>query len=144
MSNRILVVDDDASMRDLIAFRLRAGDYAIEMAEDAIAAGYAVLEATPDLIVCDIGLPHMNGLEFVAALRADPATHQLPVIFLTASDEHYAQAKQLGRTEYLLKPTRGDVLLSAVRKYLPQPAPLIPALFVQPDIALPRERDVAR
>ena len=119
MSYRILVVDDDASMRDLIAFRLRAADYAVELAEDAIAAGYEVLKAVPDLIVCDVGLPHMDGIEFVTALRADPATDAIPVVFLTATDEHYARAKQLGKTEYLLKPTRGDVLLGAVRKYLP-------------------------
>ena len=68
MSYRILVIDDDACMRDLVAFRLRAAGYAVEMADDAIAAGYAVLEAIPDLIVCDIQLPHMNGLEFAAAL----------------------------------------------------------------------------
>jgi DNA-binding response OmpR family regulator len=119
MSHRILIVDDDASMRDLIALHLRAADYSVEQAEDAIAAGYQVLESPPDLIISDIGLPHMNGLQFVAALRADPATDLIPVIFLTATDEHYGRAKQLGRTEYLMKPTRGDVLLGAVRKYLP-------------------------
>jgi DNA-binding response OmpR family regulator len=119
MSPRILIVDDDASMRDLIALHLRAADYRVEEAEDAIAAGYQVLKSPPDLIISDIGLPHMNGLDFVAALRADSATDLIPVIFLTATDEHYARAKQLGRTEYLMKPTRGDVLLGAVRKYLP-------------------------
>ena len=119
MSYRILIVDDDASMRDLIALHLRAADYSVDQAEDAIAAGYQVLQSPPDLIISDIGLPHMNGLQFVAALRADPATDLIPVIFLTATDEHYESAKQLGRTEYLMKPTRGDVLLGAVRKYLP-------------------------
>ena len=43
------------------------------MAEDAIAAGYAVLKAAPDLIVCDVAMPHMDGFELVAALRADDA-----------------------------------------------------------------------
>ena len=122
MSHKILIVDDDASMRDLIALHLRAADYRVEEAEDAISAGYQVLKTPPDLIVCDVQLPHMNGLEFVAALRADPATDSIPVIFLTATEEHYERAKQLGRTEYLMKPTRGDVLLSAVRKYLPPAA----------------------
>ena len=119
MSHKILIVDDDASMRDLIALHLRAADYRVEEAEDAIAAGYQVLKSPPDLIISDVGLPHMNGLDFVAALRADSATDRIPVIFLTATDEHYERAKQLGRTEYLMKPTRGDVLLGAVRKYLP-------------------------
>jgi DNA-binding response OmpR family regulator len=119
MSHKILIVDDDASMRDLIALHLRAADYRVEEAEDAIAAGYQVLKSPPDLIISDVELPHMNGLDFVAALRADPATDLIPVIFLTATDEHYERVRQLGRTEYLMKPTRGDVLLGAVRKYLP-------------------------
>ena len=131
MSQRILIVDDDASMRDLIALHLRAGSYRVEMAEDAIAAGYEVLKAPPDLIVCDINLPHLNGLDFVAALRADPATDFIPVIFLTATEEHYERAKQLGRTEYLLKPTRGDVLLGAVRKYLRSPSPYSSSLMLR-------------
>src|SRR5687767_15863183 len=119
MSHKVLIVDDDASMRDLIALHLRAADYRVEEAEDAIAAGYQVLKSPPDLIISDVELPHMNGLDFVAALRADPATDLIPVIFLTATDEHYERVMQLGRTEYLMKPTRGDVLLGAVRKYLP-------------------------
>ena len=119
MSHKVLIVDDDASMRDLIALHLRAADYRVEEAEDAIAAGYQVLKSPPDLIISDVELPHMNGLDFVAALRADPATDLIPVIFLTATDEHYERVRQLGRTEYLMKPTRGDVLLGAVRKYLP-------------------------
>jgi chemosensory pili system protein ChpA (sensor histidine kinase/response regulator) len=109
-------------MRALIALHLHAAHYRVEEAEDAIAAGYLVLQAPPDLIVCDVELPHMNGLDFVAALRADRATDFIPVIFMTATEEHYERAKQLGRTEYLMKPTRGDVLLGAVRKYLPAPA----------------------
>jgi chemosensory pili system protein ChpA (sensor histidine kinase/response regulator) len=122
MAHRILIVDDDPSMRALVALHLRAADYRVEEAEDAIAAGYQVLQAPPDLIVCDVELPHMNGLDFVAALRADRLTDSIPVIFMTATEEHYQRAKQLGRTEYLMKPTRGDVLLGAVRKYLPSPA----------------------
>jgi CheY-like chemotaxis protein len=119
MSLRILIVDDDASMRELIALQLSSGRYSVDMAEDALAASYAVVEEQPDLIICDVGLPCMDGIEFVTALRADPATDGIPVIFLTAGDENYERAKRLGRTEFLLKPTRGDVLLSAVRKYLP-------------------------
>ena len=119
MGYRILIVDDDPSMRDLVALHLRTVGYSVEMAEDAIAAGNAVLAAPPDLIICDIGLPRVDGLEFVAALRSDPATGRIPVIFLTAADEHREQAKLLGKTDYLLKPIRREVLLSALRRHLP-------------------------
>jgi CheY-like chemotaxis protein len=119
MRYKILVVEDDAAMRELLGMHLLAAGYAVEVAEDAIAAGYAVLKAPPDLIVCDIGLPHMDGLEFVAALRADPTIDLIPVVFLTASEESFEAARRLGTTEYLLKPARVDVLLGLVQKYLP-------------------------
>lgn len=124
MRYKILVVEDDASMRELLAMHLRAAGYAVETAEDAIAAGYAVLKAPPDLIVCDIGLPHMDGLEFVAALRADSTIGRIPVIFVTAIEEGFEHGKRLGKTEYLMKPVRADVLLGAVRRYLLVPMPV--------------------
>ena len=58
-------------MRELLRLHLSSAGYAVEVAEDAIAAGYAVLKAAPDLIVCDVAMPHMDGFELVAALRAD-------------------------------------------------------------------------
>jgi CheY-like chemotaxis protein len=114
-------------MRELLAMHLRAAGYAVKVVEDAIAAGYAVLKAPPDLIVCDIGLPHMDGLEFIATLRADPTIGRIPVIFVTALEEGFERGKQLGKTEYLLKPVRADVLLDAVCKFLPGRMPSAPS-----------------
>ena len=111
-------------MRELVVLHLRSTGYVVAEAEDAIAAGHAVLKAPPDLIVCDIGMPYMDGLEFVAALRADRAVGRIPVIFLTALDDGFERARELGSTEYLLKPLRVDVLLAAIAKHLPRHSPL--------------------
>jgi two-component system, OmpR family, response regulator len=118
---RILVVEDDESMRELLRLHLSSAGYAVEVAEDAIAAGYSVLKAAPDLIVCDVAMPHMDGFELVAALRADAGvSNQLPVIFLTAESEGADRARELDG-EFLEKPIRLEELLAAVSRHLPLP-----------------------
>ena len=118
---RILVVEDEESMRELLRLHLSSAGYAVEVAEDAIAAGYSVLKGAPDLLICDVAMPHMDGFELVAALRADSAvSKQLPVIFLTAESEADDRARELGG-EFLEKPIRLEELLKAVSRHLPRP-----------------------
>jgi len=114
------VVEDDESMRELLRLHLSSAGYAVEAAEDAIAAGYAVLKAAPDLIVCDVAMPHMDGFELVSALRADKAVPRVPVIFLT-SDADEGRARELAPSEFLSKPVRLEELLAAVTRHLPLP-----------------------
>jgi DNA-binding response OmpR family regulator len=119
--NRILVVEDDEAMRELLRLHLASAGYDVEAAEDAIAGGYAVLKGAPDLIVCDISMPHMNGFELVAALRADRSLPRMPVIFLTSADDGEGRARELGAAEYLRKPVRLEELLAAVNRHLKRP-----------------------
>jgi DNA-binding response OmpR family regulator len=121
MAGRILIVEDDEDMRELLRLHLSVAGYAVEVAEDAIAAGYAVLKGAPDLIVCDVEMPHMDGFELVAALRADAAVPRMPVIFLTSLDPHEAGGRDVGAAEYLQKPIRLEELLAAVARHLPRP-----------------------
>jgi CheY-like chemotaxis protein len=119
MARKILVVEDDESMRELLHLHLSSAGYAVEEAEDAITAGYALLKSPPDLIVCDVSMPHMDGIELIAALRADQALPKVPVIFLSSDAEGEGRARQLGVTEYLSKPVRLEELLAAVYRHLP-------------------------
>lgn len=121
MAGRILVVEDDEAMRELLRLHLSSAGYAVEVAEDAIAAGYAVLKSAPDLIVCDVAMPHMDGFELVAALRSDDTVARVPVIFLTSLAEGEARARELGAAEYLRKPVRLEELLAAVGRHLARP-----------------------
>jgi two-component system response regulator MprA len=121
MAAKILVVEDDEAMRDLLQLHLSSAGYAVELVEDAIAAGYAVLKGAPDLIVCDVQMPHMDGFEFVAALRADASLPRMPVIFLSAGDEDDGRARGLGVAEYLRKPIRLEELLAAIERHVPRP-----------------------
>jgi DNA-binding response OmpR family regulator len=122
MARRILVVEDDESMRELLRLHLSSAGFAVEVAEDAITAGYAVLKSPPDLIVCDVEMPHMDGFELVAALRADKALPRVPVIFLTSLAEGDTHARELAPSEYLRKPVRLEELLAAVSRQLPAKA----------------------
>ena len=71
MAAKILVVDDDESLCELLRMHLAAAGYEVSTAPDAISAGYQVLNHPPDLILSDINMPHMDGFEFVAALKSD-------------------------------------------------------------------------
>ncbi len=119
MTARILVVDDESSIRDLLGLHLRSAGYAVEVAEDAIVAGYRVLEQPPDLIICDVNMPYMDGFEFVAALKGDSTLPYIPVIFLTAREDGDMRGNELGAVAYVLKPVRVETLLRVVAQHLP-------------------------
>jgi DNA-binding response OmpR family regulator len=119
MAARILVVDDDENIRELLRLHLTAAGYEVELAADAIIAGYRVLKSPPDLIITDVSMPHMDGFEFVAALRADATLPRVPVIFLTSVEDGDARGRDLGAVGYVLKPVRSDRLLSLVAQHVP-------------------------
>ena len=98
---------------------LSAAGYSVLVAEDAIAAGYLVLRSPPDLIICDVNMPHMDGFEFVEALKADSTLPKIPVVFLTSYDEGDDRGKQLGAVGYITKPVRADRLLALVAQHVP-------------------------
>lgn len=119
MAASILVVDDDESIRELLRLHLTSAGYEVRVAEDAIAAGYEILRSAPDLIITDIAMPHLDGFEFVAALKADKTLPYIPVIFLTSTDDGDHRGKELGAVGYLTKPVRADHLLSMVAQHVP-------------------------
>ncbi len=123
-SAHILLVDDDALMRRSLAFNLEHAGYRVSTAanaEDALAMAGSDL---PDLVLLDIGLPGMDGLD---ALRQYRASFQIPVIFLTARHREIDQVLglELGADDYITKPFDLDVLLARIKAVLrrAQPAP---------------------
>jgi CheY-like chemotaxis protein len=91
----------------------------VNVAPDGIAAGYMVLRSPPDLILCDVSMPHMDGFEFIAALKADKGLPYIPVIFLTSMEEGDHRGKELGAVGYITKPVRADRLLALVAQHVP-------------------------
>lgn len=118
MPATILIVDDDESIRELLRLHLSGAGYTVQVAEDAIAAGYMVLRTPPDLIITDIVMPHMDGFEFIAALKADKSVPDIPVIFLTSVEDGDHRGKELGAVGYITKPVTADRLLAVVAAHI--------------------------
>ena len=118
MAAKILVVDDDDSLRELLRMHLASAGYEVSTAPDGISAGYQLLKNPPDLILSDINMPHMDGFEFVAALKADKTLPDIPVICRPSGEDGESRGKELGVVGYLTKPVRADRLLELVAKHV--------------------------
>ena len=119
---RILIVDDEPDTVELIEFNLRAGGYDISTAEDGAEAIRKARQATPDLIILDVMLPELDGLEVCKILRADPATSRIPVLMLTAKAAEVDRilGLELGARDYVTKPFSPRELILRVRNLLNQ------------------------
>jgi DNA-binding response OmpR family regulator len=118
MSKRILIVDDDALMRKSLAITLGQQGYTTMIAESAEAAIMVVRNTQPDLILLDIGLPGMDGLEALRAIRQQLAS--VPVIFVTARRRELDEivGLELGADDYITKPFDLDVLMAHIKAVL--------------------------
>ena len=101
-------------MRELLRLHLGNNGYQVTVAEDAMAAGHLVLQDRPDLMIVDVEMPYMNGYEFVAAIKADPSTRDIPVVFLTTDADVAEHAIKLRADAYLNKPIMANRLLEVV------------------------------
>ena len=114
---RIVVIDDDGVMRDLLDMHLRNAGYEVLSAEDAVAGGHLVIQTLPDLIICDVDMPYLNGYEFVAALKTHYTTRDIPIVFLTSNEDLDGRTTHLGAVAHLTKPVRADRLLEVVGRF---------------------------
>lgn len=117
----ILVVDDSLSMRRALNQFLQDAGFRVRLARDGIEAIQAVEEQSPDLLIVDLEMPRMNGLELTAHLRGRDATKALPVIMLTSRSmqKHRQQAELAGVNAYLTKPFQETELLETMEGVLP-------------------------
>ncbi|MEU6404286.1 SpoIIE family protein phosphatase [Streptomyces sp. NPDC046985] len=114
---RVLVADDNADMREYLARLFTGAGYEVETVTDGHEALRAVRGNAPDLVVSDVMMPGLDGLQLVAALRADPRTASVPVLLLSAraGQEASIEGLQAGADDYLVKPFAAAELLARVR-----------------------------
>ncbi len=119
---RILVVDDEPHIRKLVAFSLQRRDHEVFEAEDGPRGIALALKEQPDLILMDVMMPMMTGLEALERLKADPATADIPVAMLSAKSQEYEQAEGLSRgaVKYVCKPFKPSELGDTVAELLAQ------------------------
>jgi DNA-binding response OmpR family regulator len=117
MARTILLVDDDALMRRSLAFHMEQAGYKVQTAANAEDAISLVQNTPPDLVILDIGLPGMDGLD---ALRELKSRHNLPIIFLTGRRREFDEVLglELGADDYITKPFDVDVVLAHVKAVL--------------------------
>lgn len=117
----ILVIDDNNDIRQYLRTLLQDDFYVFE-ASDGKEGLEVALKEVPDLVICDVMMPVMNGLEFTEQLKTQSITSHIPVIMLTAKnlDEHRAEGYEHGADSYITKPFHSKVLLSRIENLLKQ------------------------
>lgn len=120
MKPKILVVDDEPDAVELVAFNLKAAGYDVVTAEDGPQALERARRLLPDLIVLDLMLPEMDGLEVCKTLRRDKTTARIPIIMLTAKAAEIDRVVglELGADDYVTKPFSPRELVLRIRKLL--------------------------
>lgn len=116
---KILLVDDEKDFAELIKMRLKSQGYDVDRAEDGQQALKKAKEI-PDLIILDVMMPNLGGIEVSKILKEDPKTKDIPIIFLTAKRDGSSRAQgiQSGGEYYLTKPTAPDEFMETVKKIL--------------------------
>ena len=118
MAQTVLIVDDSASLRQVVAMALQGAGYEVLQAGDGQAA-LAMLDGRKiGMAVCDVNMPRMNGIEFVRAAKALPAYRFLPILMLTTEGQESKkeEGKAAGAKAWMLKPFSPATLLTAVSK----------------------------
>jgi two-component system, OmpR family, phosphate regulon response regulator PhoB len=117
VNRRILIVDDEPAIRDMVAYALSRADFEPVGVGDAREAQGAIADRVPDLILLDWMLPGMSGIDFARRLRRDETTRDVPIIMLTARGEENDRVGGLeaGVDDYVVKPFSARELLARIR-----------------------------
>lgn len=121
MSNRILVVDDEEPIRENLCRFLRLEGHRVDDAADGKQALERLKQASYDLVLCDVMMPHCNGFEVLEHMQANPALKSIPLVFLSASaePEKLREGIEKGARHYITKPFNLSRLRDILQEILP-------------------------
>ena len=119
MAKTIMTVDDSASVRQMVSFTLRTAGYDVVEAADG-AQALAKLHPPLHLILTDLNMPRLDGIELVKRVRADPVHKYIPIVLLTteSQDGKKQAGRAAGATGWIVKPFQAEQLLAVVKKVL--------------------------
>ena len=128
MSANILIVEDEPSIQELLAFNIGQAGYHAQRADDAQSGWQQIQDCVPDLILLDWMLPDTSGLDFAKQLRSDARTRDVPIIMLTARSEECDKISGLesGADDYITKPFSPRELLARIRAILRRQTSQVP------------------
>lgn len=120
MDYRVLIVDDEADILEFIRYNLKKEGYEVYTASDGLEALKVAAEVSPHLVLLDVMMPNMDGMETCRQLRKMPQAEDAVIAFLTARAEDYSQVAgfDAGADDYIAKPVRPNVLVSRIRALL--------------------------
>ena len=119
MSIKILVVEDEPESREFLAILLKLEGYAVSTANNGLEGLEKVEADCPDIIISDICMPHLDGLDMVKMLRKSPAYKTIPIVMLSAyGSGNLMSALNVGANEAMRKPVNAELLLQNVKKWI--------------------------
>ncbi|MBI3815523.1 MAG: response regulator [Nitrospinae bacterium] len=120
MPKNIMIVDDSFTTRKMLTYLLKGEGFNIVLAENGIDALEKLSFSNIDIIITDLNMPQMDGLELIDSIRNDPNYKNIPVIMLTTESEDSDKQKgfERGASSYLTKPVSQDILIKEVKKFL--------------------------
>ncbi|MGF1643809.1 MAG: response regulator [Thiotrichales bacterium] len=118
MSKTIQIIDDSAALRQVVQIALRGAGYEVVQAENGREALAQLGDLKPNLIVCDVNMPEMDGITFVKELKSLPEHRFTPIVMLTteSGEDKKLEGQMAGAKAWVVKPFRPEVLLKAVQK----------------------------
>ena len=121
MSKVALTVDDSKTIREMVGFTLKGAGYSILEAEDGAKALDVLKVSNVDVIITDLNMPNMNGLDMIKNVRANPKFSATPILMLTTEGDanKKMEGKNAGATGWIVKPFQPDKLIEVVKKVCP-------------------------
>ena len=118
--NKILIVDDEPDIRELIEYNLKREGYQVIVAENGVEAIAQAKKHSPHLILLDIMMPEMDGIEACRVIRSFPEFNDTFIVFLTARSEEYSEVSgfNVGADDYIVKPIKPRILMSRINALL--------------------------
>ncbi len=140
---KVLLVDDEQDVLEFLGYNLRKEGFVVYTASNSREALRIAREQTPNLVLLDVMMPDLDGMETCIALRKIPALSEMIIVFLTARGEDYSQIAgfEAGADDYVTKPVKPKVLVSRIKALLRrQVLPAKPDIIELGDLAIDRER----
>ncbi|NIQ98206.1 MAG: response regulator [Desulfuromonadales bacterium] len=120
MAKRIMTVDDSASVRQMVSFTLKSAGYDVLEAGDGQEALDLLQDESVDMVVTDLNMPRLDGIQLIRKTRSLPGGKFIPIIMLTSESqaEKKQQGKEAGATGWIVKPFKPEQLLAVVQRVL--------------------------